>query len=127
MTGEWSPAGKTPPCMIVLHTNGPDWALDAAGQTPGNLIGMLAKALNRHVFDKTGITELYTFHLRFAHDDSTPGNLPPAVMERMFPHTDVPSGPSIFTALERVGLKLEPTRGPRGRYVIDHIERPSEN
>jgi len=105
MTGEWSPAGKTQPCMIVLHTAGPDWALDAGGQKPGNLIGMLSKALNRHVFDKTGITEVYTFHLRFAHDGSTPGNLQPAVMERMFRRTDIPSGPSIFTALDGVGLK----------------------
>ena len=127
MTGEWSPDGKTMPCMIVLHTAGPDWALDAGGQTPGNLVGMLAKTLNRHVFDKTGITDLYTFHLRFAHDESTPGNLPPEVTERMFRRTDLPSGPSIFTVLEGVGLKLEPTRGPQGRYVIDHIERPSEN
>jgi uncharacterized protein (TIGR03435 family) len=127
MTGEWSPAGKTPPCMIVLHTAGPDWALDASGQTPGNLTGMLAKALNRHVFDKTGITELYTFRLRFAHDDSTPGNLPPQMTARMFPPSDLPSGPSIFTALDRVGLKLERTRGPQGHYVVDHIERPSEN
>ena len=127
MTGEWSPAGKTSPCMIVLHTAGPDWALDAGGQMPGNLIGMLSKALNRHVFDKTGITDLYTFHLRFAHDGSTPGNLPPAMIESMFPPTDVPSGPSIFTVLERLGLKLEPTRGPQGHFVVDHIERPSEN
>jgi uncharacterized protein (TIGR03435 family) len=127
ITGEWSPAGKTPPCMIVLHANGPDWALDAAGQTPGNLIGMLSKTLNRHVFDKTGIADLYTFHLRFAHDESTPGNLPPATIESMFRHTDVPSGPSIFTVLEGVGLKLQPTRGPQGRFVIDHIERPSAN
>jgi len=127
MTGEWSPDGKTMPCMIVLHTAGPDWALDAAGQTPGNLIGMLAKALDRHIFDRTRITDLYTFHLRFAHDGSTPGNLPPAMMERMFPPTDVPSGPSIFTVLKGLGLKLEPTRGPQGRFVIDHIERPSAN
>jgi uncharacterized protein (TIGR03435 family) len=127
ITGEWSPAGKTPPCMIVLHVNGPDWALDAAGQKPGNLMGMLSKALNRHVFDKTGITDLYTFHLRFAHDDSTPGNLPPAMIESVFPPTDAPSGPSIFTAMERLGLKLELTRGPQEHYVIDHIERPSAN
>jgi len=126
MNGPWTPPGKMP-CMIVLHTNGPDWVIDAGGQTPGNLIGMLSKTLNRHVFDKTGITALYTFHLQFAHDESTPGNLPPLMTERMFPHTDVPAGPSIFTALERVGLKLEPTKGPQGHYVIDHIERPSEN
>jgi uncharacterized protein (TIGR03435 family) len=127
ITGEWSPSGKTPPCMIVLHTKGPDWALDAAGQKPGNLVGMLAKVLDHHVFDKTGITDLYTFHLQFAHDGSTPGNLAPAVTERMFLRTDLPSGPSIFTALENVGLKLEPTRGPQGHFVIDYVERPSAN
>ena len=127
MTGEWSPDGKTMPCMIVLHTAGPDWAIDAGGQTPGNLVGMLAKVLDRHVFDKTGITDVYTFHLRFAHDGSTPGNLAPQMTERMFTRTDLPSGPSIFTALESLGLKLEPTKGPQGHYVIDHIERPSEN
>ena len=115
------------PCMIVLHTAGPDWAIDAGGQTPGNLVGMLAKTLDRHVFDKTGVTNLYTFHLRFAHDGSTPGNLAPQMTERMFPRTDLPSGPSIFTALEAVGLKLEPTKGPQGHYLIDHVERPSEN
>lgn len=127
MSGEWSPGGKTPPCMIVLHVSGPDWALDAAGQKPGDLVGMLSKTLDRHVFDKTGITDRYIFHLRFAHDGSTPGNLPPAMLQSMFPRTDLPSGPSIFTALEQLGLKLEPTRGPRGHFVIDHIERPSEN
>ena len=127
MTGEWSQSGKTPPCMIVLHTAGPDWGLDAGGQTPGNLTGMLSKALNRHVFDKTGITNLYTFHLRFAHDESTPGNLSQAMIQSMFRRTDLPSGPSIFTALEGLGLKLESTKGPQGHYVIDHIERPSEN
>ena len=126
MNGEWSAPGKMP-CMIVLHVSGPDWAIDAGGQTPGNLTGMLSKALDRHVFDKTAITDVYTFHLRFAHDGSTPGNLPQAMTERMFPHTDVPSGPSIFTALEGVGLKLEPTKGPQGHFVIDYIERPSEN
>jgi uncharacterized protein (TIGR03435 family) len=127
MTGEWSPDGKTMPCMIALHTAGPDWALDAGGQTPGNLIGMLSKTLNRHVFDKTGIADVYTFHLRFAHDESTPGNLPTATIEHMFPHTNLPSGPSIFTVLAGVGLKLEPTKGPQEHFVIDHIERPSEN
>ena len=45
----------------------------------------------------------------------------------MLTHTDAPSGPSVFTALETVGLKLEPTRGPQGHFVIDHVERPSEN
>jgi len=103
MTGEWSPDGKAMPCMIVLHTAGPDWALDAGGQTPGNLIGMLSKTLNRHVFDKTGITDLYTFHLRFAHDESTPGNLPPAMLESYVENTPAPRI-EIFRYVLRSGM-----------------------
>lgn len=127
MTGEMFPPGKKPMCTIWLHMNGPDWALDAAGQKPGSLVGMLGNALNRHVFDKTGVTELYVFHLQFAHDETTPGNFPPQVTADLFPATDIPSGPSIFTVLENIGLKLEPTKGPQGYMVIDRVERPSEN
>jgi len=35
---------------------------------------------------------------------------------------------SLFTALpEQLGLKLESTKGPVQVYVIEKIERPSEN
>jgi uncharacterized protein (TIGR03435 family) len=127
MTGEMFPPGQKPMCTSWLHMNGPDWALDAAGEKPGNLVAQLANTLNRHVFDKTGITDIYIFHLQFAHDETTPGNFPPEWADRLFPPTDVPSGPSIFTALEKIGLKLEPAKGPQGYMVVDHVERPSEN
>jgi len=36
--------------------------------------------------------------------------------------------PSIFTALqEQLGLKLESTRAPVDVYVIDSVERPSDD
>ncbi len=126
---EMFPPGKTPMCTIWLHMNGPDWVLDAAGQNPGSLVGMLSNALNRHVFDKTGVTGLYTFHLQFARDETTPDRRPPAqISSALFPPTDIPSAPSIFTVMEQqLGLKLEPDKGPRGYIVIDHLERPSEN
>jgi uncharacterized protein (TIGR03435 family) len=39
-----------------------------------------------------------------------------------------PALPDLFTALqEQAGLKLEPAKGQVDVYVIDHIEKPSEN
>jgi uncharacterized protein (TIGR03435 family) len=39
-----------------------------------------------------------------------------------------PSGPSLFTALEeQLGLRLDSQRGPVEMFVIERIERPSEN
>ena len=124
---ELFPPGKTPLCVSWIHMNGPDWALDSAGQKLGNLANALSNTLNRHVFDKTGINDVFILHLQFAHDETTPGNFPPEMLDTLFPATDVPAGPSVFTVLEGLGLKLEPTTGPQGYIVIDHVERPSEN
>jgi uncharacterized protein (TIGR03435 family) len=126
-TSEMFPPGQKPLCVSWTHMNGPDWAIDAAGQKLGNLAGMLSSALNRHVIDNTGVTDSFIYHLQFAHDETTPGSFPPDMIERFFPPSDVPPGPSIFTVLEGLGLRLEPTKGPQGVMVIDHIERPSEN
>ena len=39
-----------------------------------------------------------------------------------------PAGPSIFTAIEeQIGLKLESARGPAEFFIIDAVERPTEN
>ena len=36
-------------------------------------------------------------------------------------------GHSIFTAIQELGLRLEPTKGPVEFLVIDHIEKPGPN
>ena len=35
--------------------------------------------------------------------------------------------PTIFEVLERLGLKMEPEKDNVDVYVIDHLEKPSEN
>ena len=34
---------------------------------------------------------------------------------------------TVRTALPKLGLKLEPAKGPSEFLVIDHVERPTEN
>ena len=43
------------------------------------------------------------------------------------PSDNDPAGPSIFTAIQELGLRLEPTKGPVEFLVIDHIEKPAPN
>lgn len=86
----------------------------------------LSSTVDRHVIDKTGVTDVFRIHLEYLPDENTPQrflNDAPAAE----PASDIPPGPSIFTALEQVGLKLVPDKGPQGYIVIDRVERPTEN
>jgi uncharacterized protein (TIGR03435 family) len=77
----------------------------------------MAKGLgrvDRPVVDKTGLEGRFDIKMEYARND--------------IPPSDDPSpAPSIFTALREFGLKLEPAKGPREVFVIDHVDRPSEN
>jgi uncharacterized protein (TIGR03435 family) len=79
------------------------------GATLPGLATSLAGQRDRFVIDKTGIEGRFTFVLEYAPDDltSTPGN-----------------GPTLDKALETLGLKLEPTKGPAEYLVIDRAEKP---
>jgi uncharacterized protein (TIGR03435 family) len=71
--------------------------------------------VDRIVVDRTGLTGRYDFELNYA----SPGSTAP-------PGADAP--PDIYEALQdQLGLKLEPIRGPVPVFVVDHVERPSEN
>ncbi len=83
----------------------------------GRLVAALASLTERMVFDETNLTGKYDIDLRYAPDMDTPGQT----------QAD-PNSPSLFTALqEQLGLKLESKKGPVEIFVIDHVERPSEN
>jgi uncharacterized protein (TIGR03435 family) len=74
---------------------------------------MLASSLDRPVIDKTGLTGMYDIHLEFSND-----------AQNSAPST----APSIFTAVqEQLGLKLSPGTAPMEAFVVDRIEKPTEN
>ena len=93
-----------------------------------DLVRELARALDRPVLDKTGFTGEFDLDLNFTDEDvmKSPG----------FAAPDDPGGnrlpagpnlPNIFAAMEQLGLKLVPAKGPVEVLVIDHAERPTAN
>ena len=102
----------------------------------------LATNMDRYVLDRTGVEGRFTFNLVYAPDDRTPGDLQwiqdsatrfaglraqqglPAAPAR---EPVTPDGPTIFKALEALGLKLEPTRGPAEYLLIESVQRPRPN
>ena len=104
---EW-PSDKTP--------EGVFWGrgkIEVRGAPMERFVFCLSDTLGRTVVDRTGLTGKYDIDLKWTPDElqGTPDG-----------------GASIFTAVqEQLGLKLEPTRGIVQTFVVDHVERPSEN
>ena len=116
------PPGKRRCDDSVGGRKGPNTTLNLDDGTVDYFCKLLGLMLDRPIVDKTGIPGKYGFHLEFATDQSTPGAL------EFGPLSDDPSAPSVFTVVQQeLGLKLEPTRGPREFLVVDRVERPSEN
>jgi uncharacterized protein (TIGR03435 family) len=83
------------------------------------ILGNLSSGAGRFVVNKTGLTGRYSFSLKW---NPLAGHNVPAGMDDQFSgRTD------IFTAVQQIGLKFEPAKGPVDVYVIDHVEEPSPN
>ena len=129
--------------VVTVGKNGPKLAKNESG---GNLPGfggrgpgavgvrnstmaefasfLQARILDRPVVDQTGLSGKWDFTLEWRPDPTqsaganAPQQLPPEVAAR----------PDIFTAFqEQIGLKLESTKTPVEVFVIDRVEKPSEN
>lgn len=120
--------GDKPPCGGGRFSReGSTQTMDEPATDLESLVRQLGVFADRPIVDKTGIKGLFAVHLEF-----TPmvGGM---LMGRGAPQTiseeppDADRGPSIFTALQEVGLRLEAAKGPKGFLVIEKLERPSEN
>ena len=87
-----------------------------------DLLSMPAAAVGRPVIDKTELTAAYNFKFDWSIYSA-------AAAARSGPTDDDPANnvPTIFTALEEIGLKLQPSTSSMETIVIDHVEKPSEN
>ena len=52
---------------------------------------------------------------------------PPAPGDKTEDGTDLANVPTLFMVLGKLGLKMESTKAKSKVYVIDHIEKPTEN
>jgi uncharacterized protein (TIGR03435 family) len=96
--------------------------LPAHNITIAQFAGLLSRAiLDRPVVDNTGLTGRYDFELEWTPDETQfGGNLPPGP-------PDTPK-PGLFAAMQqKLGLRMEATRGAVDAIVIDRLERPTDN
>jgi uncharacterized protein (TIGR03435 family) len=73
---------------------------------------LLLMTTQRPVIDRTGLTGEFNFDLEFEPFDSDAADS---------------SAPSLFTAIQQLGLRLETTKTPLDGLVIDRAERPEAN
>jgi uncharacterized protein (TIGR03435 family) len=75
-----------------------------------DLVFALSRRLpDRMIVDKTGLTGKYDLEMTW------------------YLSLGKPNPPPVFTAVQVLGLKLEPQNGPVEFIVIDHVDKPSEN
>jgi uncharacterized protein (TIGR03435 family) len=88
-----------------------DGRIQGFGAPISMLVTQLANVTGLIVQDETGMAGKYDFLLEFSPDDKNPDDV----------------RPSIYTAVEQLGLRLEQTKAPVKTVVIDSVERPSAN
>jgi uncharacterized protein (TIGR03435 family) len=127
------PPSQRPPGLMSCGIFAPSPTKDGVymySTTLAYFCGQLSVVLDRDVVDKTGIAGVFDIHVD-APGDSSPGDSaggisgPPGPLVPASP-TD-PLGSAIFTAIQKLGLRLEPAKGSGEFLVIDRVEKPSGN
>jgi uncharacterized protein (TIGR03435 family) len=107
------PPPPLPPMDFAAHGSQHGLEFDVTDAPMRAVSSSLSSMLEEPVFDKTGLTGVYSYTLQFGREWSA---------------HDPDSWPSIFTAVqEQLGLKLEAEHEPVPNLVVDHITKPTEN
>jgi uncharacterized protein (TIGR03435 family) len=133
------PAGP----MKMTMGEGGTMRMEFARMTMSTLADMLSRFVDRPVIDMTGLKGNYQVALALSMEDmrtvARASGMAAGMMMPMpgagggdasRPPSDAASAPStsIFTAVQQLGLKLDPRKAPLETIVIDHLEKaPTEN
>jgi uncharacterized protein (TIGR03435 family) len=121
-SGEEEGAKPLPRGAMRLTTGSSDTILSANAVQISSLVILLQGSSDRIILDKTGLTGRFDIHFRF-HRDTAPSTQTPDGA----PSPSDATAPSIFTAIQDLGLKLESARAPLDVVVVDSVQKPSEN
>ena len=132
--------------MITMMQATGAMTLQATAAPVSRLVSNFKLYIGRQVIDKTGLTGLFDMALKFSTDGLALPAMPAGVATglRGGPSSSTPSGPlagpaangtplaadpvpTLFSAIQDLGLRLEPARGPVRVIVIDNVQKPSEN
>ena len=99
------------------------WHMHGGKVPMAEFVRVLSLMLGRTVTDRTGFSGVFDINLDFRADDTIAGFplLPPGAVPVET------ASPSIFSAVQQLGLRLESAKGPIEVLVIDHVEKPSDN
>lgn len=116
--GHSSNGSKSGPDRIVHWT--------AQGVSMSSVAEHLFRSMDRPVVDKTGVSGVFDFKLDFALE-SRP-NFPAGADEERRAAIENPAAPTIFTAIQELGLKLQPEKTEVEVLVVDACDKiPTEN
>jgi uncharacterized protein (TIGR03435 family) len=131
----FDPGSPPPRGSIMMMSSQTGMTLQATAMPVANLVGLLQQQLGRTVVDKTDLEGLFDFKLTFSPEGlASPFGrgalLPPPGGAPAGP-SPVPAAtdpvPSIFTAIQELGLRLESSKGPVEVLVIESVQKPTEN
>ena len=95
--------------------------METTNASMGALAGSLSRILGMPVMNQTGLEGRFNVKLDWAPDSLQPRRMPADAS------AETETGPSIFTAIQQLGLKLDGVKAPLDILVIDRAEKPTEN
>ncbi len=135
-------SGSRAGTMRMSMSPGGTMRMEGSKMTAPVLADMISRFVDRPVVDMTGLTGTYDVTLDLSMEDMrlaarnagmpAPGAGPGGAGAMTRPPAESASDPSgggsIFTAVQALGLKLEPRKAPLESITIDHLEKtPTEN
>ena len=121
-------AGATAPAACHGFQGGQGQGLHGQAVSLSDLVSGVARFADRPVIDKTGLHGLFNIQTEgwapMRPRAPRPPGQEPSAEDLAFAD---PARPTIFQIFDRLGLKLESSRGPVETYVIESVDRPTEN